>query len=202
MDWTTLSYMASKADTQHYIRTDCATQAIPTTGDQDSIAHDIPFAGHLGRDKTTQRILRRFYWPTLFADVKRYCQTCEECQLHGGPRTKVLLIPLSVVGEPFKRIAMDIVGPLPRTSRGNHFVLVLSDYATRYPEALPMRTITAVRVAEALVEIFTRHGIPEEILTDQGKNFTSALLGELYKLIGTRTTPYHPQMDGVVERFN
>ena len=66
--------------------------------------------------------------------------------------------------------------------------------------------ITAVRVAEALVEIFARHGIPEEILTDQqGKNFTSALLGKLYKLIGTsalRTTPYHPQTDGLVERFN
>ena len=110
-----------------------------------------------------------------------------------------------MVGEPFKRIAIDIVGPLPRTSRGNCFILVLSDYATRYPEALLMRTITAVRVAEALVEIFARHGIPEEILTDQGKNFTSALLGELYKLIGTkalRTTPYHPQTDGLVERFN
>ena len=118
---------------------------------------------------------------------------------------KVPLIPLPVVGEPFQRIAMDIVGPLPRTSRGNRFILVLSDYATRYPEALPMRTITAVRVAEALVEIFARHGLPEEILTDQGKNFTSALLGELYKLIGTkalRTTPHHPQMDGLVERFN
>ena len=100
---------------------------------------------------------------------------------------------------------MDIVGPLPRTSRGNRFILVLSDYATRYPEALPMRTITVVCVAEALVEIFARHGIPEEILTDLGKNFTSALLGELFKLIGTkalRTTPYHPQTDGLVERFN
>lgn len=169
------------------------------------LAHDVPFAGHLGREKTVQRILRRFYWPTLFQDVRRYCQTCGECQLHGGQRTRAPLIPLPVIGEPFRRIAMDIVGPLPKTRRGNRYILVLSDYATRYPEAIPLRSITAGRVAEALIDIFARHGIPEEILTDQGTNFTSSLLGELYHLIGikaVRTSPYHPQTDRLVERFN
>ena len=79
------------------------------------------------------------------------------------------------------------------------------DYATQYLEVVPLRNITASRVAKALIDIFARHGIPEGILTDQGKNFTSALLGELYRLIGTRslrTSPYHPQTDGLVERFN
>ena len=76
---------------------------------------------------------------------------------------KAPMILLPVVGEPFKRIAMDIVGPLPRTRKGNRFILVLSDYATRYPEAVPLRNITASRVAEALIDIFARHGIPEEI---------------------------------------
>ena len=169
------------------------------------IAHDLPFAGHLGREKTIQRILRRFYWPTLFHDVRSYCQTCEECQLHKGRRNRAPMIPLPIIGEPFKRIAMDIVGPLPRSSRGNRFILVLSDYATRYPEAIPLRKITAKHVAEALIDIFARHGIPQEILTDQGANFTSSLLGELHRLIGTKalkTTPYHPQTDGLVERFN
>lgn len=115
------------------------------------------------------------------------------------------LIPLPIIGEPFQRIAMDVVGPLPRTNKGNRFILVISDYATRYPEAIPLRSVTAHNVAEVLVDIFARHGIPEEILTDQGTNFTSALLGELYKLIGVRalrTSPYHPQTDGLVERFN
>ena len=67
------------------------------------------------------------------------------------------------------------------------------------------RNITAKKVADVLIEIFARHGIPGEILTDQGTNFTSSLLGELYKLIGVtalRTSPYHPQTDGLVERFN
>ena len=144
------------------------------------LAHDLPFAGHLGREKTAQRILRRFYWPTLFHDVKEYCQTCEECQVHGSHRSKAPMISLPTIGEPFKRIAMDVVGPLPRTSRGNRFILVVSDYATRYPEAIPLPNVTAKTVAEVLIDLFARYGIPEEILTDQGTNFTSALLGELY----------------------
>ena len=100
---------------------------------------------------------------------------------------------------------MDIVSPLPRTGRGNRFILLVSDYATQYPEAVPLRTISASKIAEVLINIFARHGIPEEILTDQGKNFTLALLGELYQLMGVmalRTSPYHPQADGLVERFN
>ena len=169
------------------------------------LAHNVPFAGHLGREKTTQRILRRFYWPTLFRDVREYCQSCESCQLTGAKNRRVPMIPLPVVGKPFQRIAMDVVGPLPRTQSGNRFILVLSDYATRYPEAIPLRNVSAAKVAEALIDVFARHGIPEEILTDQGTNFTSTLLGELYALIGIkaiRTSPYHPQTDGLVERFN
>ena len=85
---------------------------------------------------------------------------------------------------------MDVVGPLPRTSRGNRFKLVINDYATRYPEAIPLRNVTVKKVAEVLIELFARYGIPEE---DQGSNFTSSLLGELCKLSGIkaiRTTPY------------
>ena len=115
------------------------------------------------------------------------------------------MIPLPVVGVPFQRIAMDIVGPLPRTQRGNRFILVISDYATRYPEAIPLKGVTAAKVADVLIDFISRHGIPEEILTDQGTNFTSALLGELYSLMGIKaiqTSSYYPQTDGLVECFN
>lgn len=100
---------------------------------------------------------------------------------------------------------MDIVGPLPKSSRGHRYILVVCDYATRYPEAFPMKFIDATSVAEELLKMFTRVGIPEEILTDQGTNFTSQLLAELYNMLhvrSIRTTPYHPQTDGLVERFN
>ena len=162
-------------------------------------------AGCLGCDKMTQRIQRRFYWPNLYPDVKQYCQKCPECQWIGGAGRKMPLIPLPIIGEPFKRIAMDVVEPLPRTSRGNRFILVVSNYVTRYPEAIALRRVTAEKVAEELVTLFSRHGIPEEILTDQGTNFTSTLLGDLYRMVGVRaiqTSPYHPQTDGLVERLN
>ena len=115
------------------------------------------------------------------------------------------MVPLPIVQEPFKRIAMDVVGPLPRSRSGNRFILVICDYATRYPEAIPLKSIDAEHVAEALVTLFSRVGVADEILTDQGTNFTSKLLAELYRLLhvkALRTTPYHPQTDGLVERFN
>ena len=75
------------------------------------LAHDIPLAGHYKQQKTGQKILRRFYWPTLFQDVRQHNQTCKECQLHGGRRRRATMIPLLVIGEPFWRISMEIVGP-------------------------------------------------------------------------------------------
>ena len=169
------------------------------------LAHNIPMAGHLGRRKTAKRILQRFYWPGVFRDVQKHCQTCGQCQ-KSSPRgiKKARLIPLPIMDEPFKRIAMDIVGPLPRSSSGKRFILVICDYATRYPEAIALRTVDANAVAEELLRVFARVGIPEEILTDQGANFTSQLLAEVYRLLQIkpiRTTPYHPQTDGLVERL-
>jgi len=107
--------------------------------------------------------------------------------------------------EPFQRIAMDIVGPLPRSRSGKRYILVVCDYSTRYPEAIPLRSIDAECIAEELVHFFSQVGLPKEILTDQGSNFTSQLLTELYRMLHihpVRTTPYHPQTDGLVERFN
>ena len=111
--------------------------------------------------------------------------------------------PIPIMGEPFQRIAMDIVGPLPRSRSGNQYVLVVCDYATRYPEAYPLKSIDTEHVAEALVTFFSRVGIAKEILTDQGSNFVSLLMTEVYRLLHIhpiKTSPYHPQTDGLVEK--
>ena len=95
---------------------------------------------------------------------------------------------------------MDIVGPLPKSRCGNRYILVICDYTTRWPEAIPLKSIEAVHVAEELMVLFSRVGIPKEILTDQGTNFTSNLLAEVYRLLHIqpiRTSPYHPQTDGL-----
>ncbi len=171
------------------------------------LAHTVPWSGHLGQQKTYARISSRFYWPTLYTDVQTHCNTCAICQKTGAvsQRGRAPLQPLPVISAPFRRIAMDIVGPLEKSSAGHRYILVVSDYATRYPEAFPLRSITTPKIIHALVQLFSRVGIPEEILTDQGTNFTSRLMGQLNKQLGItaiRTTPYHPQTDGLVERFN
>ncbi|KAK5854605.1 hypothetical protein PBY51_004785 [Eleginops maclovinus] len=169
-------------------------------------AHHNPMSGHLGYDKTLHRIMARFYWPGIRADVKRWCASCSECQLVNPPATpKAPLRPLPLIEVPFERVGMDLIGPLDRSARGYRFVLVLVDYATRYPEAVPLRNISAKSVAQALFHIISRVGIPKEILTDQGTSFMSRTLRELYELLGVRsirTSVYHPQTDGLVERFN
>ena len=142
-----------------------------------NLAHSVPTAGHLGKRKTADRILQRFHWPGVHRDVASYCKGCAECQkLSRGKVCRVPLVPLRVISVPFERIAMDIVGPLPRSSHGNRYVLVVCDYATLYPEAMAMRSVEAEWVAEELMTPFARVGIPKEILTDQGTNFTSMLL--------------------------
>ena len=78
---------------------------------------------------------------------------------------------------------MDIVGPLPWSQSGRWYILVICDYPIRYPEAIPLHNIDAEHIAEELIKVFARVGIPEEILTDQGSNFTLKLLSEFYRLL-------------------
>ena len=170
------------------------------------LAHSVPMSGHLGKKKTTARVAQRFYWPTMHHDIAEFCRGCAECQKCRKFRsTRAPMVPLPIIREPFSRMAMDMVGPLPRSCSGNKYVLVVCDYATRYPEAIPLKNTDAETVAEDLLALFARVGIPNEILTDQGSNFQSQLLRELYRLLhvdAIRTSPYHPQTDGLVERFN
>ena len=101
----------------------------------------------------------------MFEDVKQLCQTCSECQKTAvGKKQRAPMVPLPIIREPFERIAMDIVGPLPRSRAGNRYILVICDYSTRYPEAIPLRAIDAEHVAKELMVFFTRVGIPREIL--------------------------------------
>ncbi|KAK3732350.1 hypothetical protein QZH41_000535 [Actinostola sp. cb2023] len=115
------------------------------------------------------------------------------------------LNPVEVVTEPFKKIAIDIVGELPRTTTGYKYILTIVDYATRYPEAIPLRTTNSKTIADVLVQYFCRVGIPKELVSDQGSNFIGKLMTQLYEQLGIakiKTSVYHPQANGLVERFN
>ncbi len=169
-------------------------------------AHCNPMAGHLGQAATLNRLMTRFFWPGIHENVRRWCAACRECQLVNPPASpKAPLRPLPLMQVPFERIGMDLIGPLEWSARGHRFALVLVNYATRYPEAVALRNISAKSVAEALFSMISRVGIPKEILTDQGTAFMSRTIRELYELLGinsVRTSVYHPQTDGLVERFN
>ncbi|XP_068121096.1 uncharacterized protein [Hyperolius riggenbachi] len=170
------------------------------------LAHKNPMGGHLAAEKTQQRVLQRFFWPGVFAEIKRYCGSCPECQLTSpAPHFRGPLVPLPIIEVPFHRIAMDLVGPLVKSAKGHQYILVVLDYATRYPEAIPLRNTSAKTIARELFHMFARTGIPKEILTDQGTPFMSRVMKDLCKLLGIqqlRTSVYHPQTDGLVERFN
>jgi transposase InsO family protein len=109
------------------------------------------------------------------------------------------------IGAPFERIAINVAGPFPRSDQGNRYLLIAMDYFTKWPEVYAIPNQEASTVAEALVtNFFCRFGIPRELHSDQGRNFESHLLQEILQGLGvskTRTTPLHPQSDGMVERY-
>ncbi|KAL4008578.1 hypothetical protein ACER0C_002430 [Sarotherodon galilaeus] len=169
------------------------------------LGHSIPWAGHMAFYKTLNRISSHFVWPGMYVEVSEFCRSCEKCPLTSGKGlAQAQLQALPIIETPFERLGMDIVGPLERSSTGHRYILVICDYATRFPEAFPFRSIKARYIANCLLQLFSRVGIPREILTDCGTNFLSKLLQQVYKLLGIKglkTTLYHPQTDGLVERY-
>ncbi|XP_037774421.1 uncharacterized protein LOC119570973 [Penaeus monodon] len=124
-----------------------------------SIAHESPLAGHFSHRKTLRRVTDQFYWPSMGSDVRDFCRSCDKCQRmsHKGRVKPVPIKPMPIITEPFLRVAIDIVGPLnPPSDDGHKYILTLIDYATGFPEAIPLREIDSVSVAEALLVIFSR----------------------------------------------
>ena len=115
----------------------------------------------------------------------------------GTAKVRVPRAPLASmppIDKPFQRITLDVVGPLPLSESNNRFVFVCVDYATKYPVAIPMKNQEAESVDNALISLFSRVGIPEELLTDQGSNFMSELMQEVYRLLKISklcTSPCH-----------
>lgn len=159
------------------------------------LAHKTLMAGHLGVKKTIDRVTIEFYWPGVQADIRRFVTFCDICQ-RTTPKCKIPPVPLGrmpLISEPFHRVATDIVGPLdPRTTKGNKYILTIINFATHYPDA------------EALVDVFSRVGVPREILTDQGTQFTSDVTKEVSRLLSLKritTTPYHTMCNDLVEKI-
>ena len=172
------------------------------------VAHDSVFGGHLGVKKTEDRIQTNFYWPGMHWDVTSFCRSCDVCQktVARGTVPRAPLGEMPLIDLPFKRVAIDLVGPItPASDKGHRYILTLVDYATRYPEAVPLKNIDTESVAEALLDVYSRVGVPEEVLSDLGTQFVSECMKEVTRLLSIKrltTTPYHPICNGLVEKFN
>jgi len=171
------------------------------------IAHE-GFGGHLGIRKTCQKILNDFFWPGLKQDVTKHINSCHVCQVVGKPNQPIPpypLQPIQVPCEPFQKIIIDCVGPLPKTTKGNQYILTVMCPTTRYPEAFPLKNISAKSICKNLVHMFTTFGIPQEVQSDRGSNFTSELFSKVLQELGikqTLSTAYHPESQGALERWH
>ena len=170
--------------------------------------HDDIVAGHLGYKRTLLRIQQRYWWPGMTNDVRWYVKTCRNCQFAkkdsgpgGGP-----LNPLPPRNEPFEVIGMDLIYPMPRSEDGMVAILVWEDYATRWSGAIPLPDTSAATLGRAFwYNVVCQYGCPRTVLTDLGRNFVASMFEELLRYTKTsrlRTTAYHPQTDGLVERQN
>ena len=171
--------------------------------------HCSKFSGHLGVDKTWQRINERFYYPHLRQLAKQFVVECESCQkVKSVQEPTAPLQPIRPI-KPRQLVTTDITGPLPATARGNKYVLVVCDHFSKlvmvYTNLVSMPDQLASTVADKLINYFCVFGIPDAILSDRGTNFQAALVSELLDLLDIhrlRTTAFHSMGNGLVERYN
>ena len=167
--------------------------------------HKDLLAGHFGFNETFRAISMKYFWPNMGDDIKAYIKSCDTCQRRQRPMKTEPLHSLKV-GQPFDRLGMDIVGPLPLTKNGNQYIVVATEYLTKWPEARALPDAKATSVVSFFYEdIICRHGCPRELLMDQGTHFVNALLDALCNRLGVKhrlSTAYHSQTNGLVERFN
>ena len=172
------------------------------------LAHDLPVSGHLGVRKTYNRVLQHFFWPGLKRDVAKWCKECHTCQLGGKPNQNIPQAPLHPIpafDEPFSHIIIDCVGPLPKTKSQNEYLLTIMCSSTRFPEAIPLRSIKTNTILKALIKFFTLFGLPKSIQSDQGTNFMAHAFQQVMNQLGIKqykSSAYHPESQGALERFH
>ena len=161
--------------------------------------------GHLGEMKTLDRLKQRFYWPGHYQDVQNWCKSTCATRKTAAPRNRAPLDPIQI-GSPAQLVSVNLLGPFPENRHGNKYVLVAVDHFTKWSEAYALPNQEAMTVAQKLTqEWFFRFSPPETLHSDQGRQFESKLIQEICKILQikkSRTSPYHPQCNGITERCN
>ena len=192
----------------YWVAKDNTLKVIPPESDRKRLFEEVHggvFGGHLRDAKIHGELSRRYWWPGMRSNIIRWCQACLVCSSRQvGQRIRPPLTPIPVAG-PFDRVGVDVLH-FPKSAAGNQYAVVFVDYLTKWPEVFAASDQTALTIAKLLVEeVVSRHGVPAELLSDRGKSFLSLLMQEVCSVLGVKkvnTTAYHPQTDGLVERFN
>jgi transposase len=168
--------------------------------------HDVPTAGHLGITKTFLRIARSYHWPGLFRDVVKYVRSCKVCQVQKvEQKVPVGKMSFRRVDGPWVTVTTDLLGPYPRSKKGNQYVVVFQDYFTKWVELKTLRSATAKRVVDAFRNLVVlKWGVPRHLICDNGPQFVSNLfakVAEAYNMELKFTPPYTPQANPT-ERVN
>ncbi|UYV81543.1 hypothetical protein LAZ67_20001490, partial [Cordylochernes scorpioides] len=170
--------------------------------------HNHMICGHLGVTRTMHRLKDKYFWPSMLKDVVEYVRTCHLCQSRKGSNQLPagLLHPIPAANYPFERVGIDFLGPLPSTKNRKKWMIVLTDYYTKYAETKAVIDATAREVAKFLTEnVILKHGAPRYLISDRGSQFTSNLVKEITKICQIQhcfTTSYHPQTNRLTERLN
>ena len=168
--------------------------------------HGDLHSGHYGTQRIYSTLRLKYYWKGMYRDCKNFVVSCQKCNTRKNPTNPVKAplqpLPPARINE---RWAMDIVH-MPVTPRGNKYILTFTEYCSRYVEAFPLQNTQAVTIARILVnEICFRYSPPQKLLSDLGSNFISEIVKETCSLLGIEriyTSPYHPQTDGLLEKFH
>jgi len=148
-------------------------------------AHASVTGGHMGVKKTQTKVAKRAYWVGWTRDVREFCQRTDICaKYHRGTIKKPGELQKMCVGAPWERVAIDVTGPHPQSSKGNKFMVTMLDHSTKYAFAFPIRAHDAVTVAKHLVErMFLVYGVPLQLLSDTGAEFEGSLMTEVCRLL-------------------
>lgn len=172
-------------------------------------AHNPAVSGHLGRDKTLDRLQRDYYWPAMTDHVARFIRSCPSCQIN-KPSNQLpigLLSPLQIPTQRWQSVSLDLVTDLPRTKRGFDTIVVFVDRLTKMIHIAPtVKTVDGPGVAKLFFEhVFRHHGMPTSLVSDRDPRFTGKFWTALFALTGTdlkMSSGNHPQTDGQTERAN
>ena len=169
-------------------------------------SHHTMYGGHFGITHTHSKMQLHYFWPGMSDFVRDRISACHKCVARKSPVNRHHPMGHVPVSGRFERVAMDLLDVSVISAKGYKYILVVCDYFTKYTEAYPLKDKTARSVADALMDIWLpRYGFPLFLHSDQGKEFDNAMIHKLSELLGTvktKTTPYHPRSDGLVERFN